>query len=145
MAERVEAVVIGTGFGGAVSACRLAKRWPGKVVVLERGKRYPMGSFPRTPHDLGRNFWYLPDDRTRRPKHVRKGTDPSHGMFDIRNYKHMDVVMSAGYGGGSLIYANVFLEPPERVFDDRASFAHFLRRTGRARIQRLDHRLMRPA
>ena len=34
-----EAVVIGSGFGGAVLACRLSKKWPGKVMVLERGKR----------------------------------------------------------------------------------------------------------
>ena len=38
-------------------------------------------------------------------------------MFDIRNYGHMDTVICAGLGGGSLIYANVFLEPPDAVFE----------------------------
>ena len=117
MVERYEAVVIGTGFGGSINACRLAKRWPGKVLVLERGKRYPLGSFPRKPHEFARNFWNVPEEGRSRPKHMSKETQ--RGMFDIRNYKHMDVVLCAGLGGGSLIYANVFLEPPDGVFDDR--------------------------
>jgi cholesterol oxidase len=121
-AKMYEAIVIGSGFGGAITACRLARKWPGgRVLVLERGKRYPMGSFPRTPHDFGRNFWSLSSESVRRPRHIRKmaGDDDLHGMFDVRNYKHMDVVMSAGYGGGSLIYANVFMPLPEWVFDAR--------------------------
>jgi cholesterol oxidase len=42
-----------------------------------------------------------------------------HGMFDVRNYKHVDVVMCAGLGGGSLIYGNVFMLPPDEIFDHR--------------------------
>ena len=57
MVEAYEAAVIGTGFGGAISACRLSKKWPGSVLVLERGKRYELGTFPRTPHAMARNFW----------------------------------------------------------------------------------------
>ncbi len=41
------------------------------------------------------------------------------GLFDIRMFKRMDVVLGAGLGGGSLIYANVFMEPPDNVFDNR--------------------------
>jgi cholesterol oxidase len=52
-----EAVVIGSGFGGAVSACRLSQHWPGKVLVLERGKRYGLGDFPRGPRAFSKNFW----------------------------------------------------------------------------------------
>lgn len=121
MHDKCEAVVIGTGFGGAINACRLARKWPGKVVVLERGKRYGLGEFPRAPADLARNFWALPD-RTPRPRHIRKAAAKAgelHGMYDIRNYDHMDVVICAGVGGGSLIYANVFLVPPDEVFADR--------------------------
>jgi cholesterol oxidase len=120
MAERYEAIVIGSGFGGGISACRLSKRWPGKVMVLERGKRYPMGSFPRSPHDFANNFWNVPElkeEQRARPKAMQQAE--SHGLFDIRNFRHMDVVLSAGLGGGSLIYANVFLEPPDEVFDER--------------------------
>ncbi len=117
MAELLEGVVIGTGFGGGITACRLGKRWPGKVLVLERGKRYPMGAFPRSPYEFARNFWNLPEERRARPS--RMVDREMHGMFDVRNFKHMDAVLCAGLGGGSLIYANVFLEPPDGVFDDR--------------------------
>jgi cholesterol oxidase len=110
-----EAVVIGSGFGGGINACRLSKKWKDKVLVLERGKRYPMYSFARTPHDMSKNFWNIPSESM--------GSDPkkeeTHGLFDLRNFEKMDAVISAGLGGGSLIYANVFLEPPDWVFNDR--------------------------
>ncbi|MDX1428693.1 MAG: GMC oxidoreductase [Rhodothermales bacterium] len=117
MTNQYEAVVIGSGFGGAISACRLSKRWPERVLVLERGKRYPMGSFPRSPHGIARNFWNVASqsgEERRLPVE-----EESHGLFDIRSFEHLDVVIAAGLGGGSLIYANVFLEPPEEVFDER--------------------------
>ena len=124
MEERYEAVVIGTGFGGAITGCRLARKWDnGRVLILERGKRYPMGSFPRSPHDIARNFWTLAEEATPRPKHVNALRDAigqdCHGMFDVRNYQHIDVLIGAGLGGGSLIYANVFMVPPDDIFDDR--------------------------
>jgi cholesterol oxidase len=110
-----EMVVIGTGFGGAVVACRSAKRWPGDVLVLERGKRYPMGSFPRSPRAMAENFWNVPfEDRARPGQISSKGQQ--HGLFDIRNGSHINAVLCAGLGGGSLIYANVFLEPPDQTF-----------------------------
>jgi len=123
MEKSYEAIVIGSGFGGAITGCRLAKKWDrGGVLILERGKRYPMGSFPRKPHDFAHNFWALGEEKVRRPRHVRRlleRGEESHGIFDVRNYKHMDVVIGAGLGGGSLIYANVFMIPPDEVFDDR--------------------------
>jgi cholesterol oxidase len=123
MDKEYEAIVIGSGFGGAITGCRLAKQWPqGGVLILERGKRYPMGSFPRKPHDFAHNFWALSEERVHRPPHIQRLIDrgeESHGIFDVRNYKHMDAVVGAGLGGGSLIYANVFMVPPDEVFDDR--------------------------
>ncbi len=115
--EKLEAIVIGTGFGGAISACRLSKKWPGKVMVLERGKRYPMGTFPRSPHDFSSNFWYIPAEK--RPAFKEMGDQEAHGVYDIRSYDHMDVIQGAGLGGTSLIYANVFLLPPQEIFDQR--------------------------
>jgi len=117
MSEMKEEAIIGSGFGGSISACRLAKKWPGEVVVLERGKRYPMGSFPRTPHDFARNFWNVPKED--RKAGMGASADETHGLFDLRNYKGIDAVLCAGLGGGSLIYANVYMEPPEAVFDER--------------------------
>lgn len=95
-----EALIIGSGFGGAIACCRLARRWPGKVLLLERGKRWPRGSFPRSPTALADALW----------------NPHTLGLFDLRNQKGMDLVVGAGLGGGSLIYANVFLPPPPHCF-----------------------------
>ena len=111
-----EAVVVGSGFGGAVVACRSAQRWPGAVLVLERGKRYPAGSFARTPDEMSSNFWNADGDRKGR-KNYRHADQ--RGLFDVRHFRRMDAVMAAGLGGGSLIYANVILEPPQAVFNDQ--------------------------
>jgi cholesterol oxidase len=100
MKERFDAVVIGTGFGGAVSACRLAQAGL-DVAVLERGRRYPLGSFPRNPHDLDDGWLWS------------RGA----GLFDARSLDDVMIVQAAGYGGGSLVYANVQYRPPPEVFD----------------------------
>lgn len=99
--ERVDAVVVGSGFGGAVAAARLAHAGR-SVVILERGKLYPPGSFPRTPHRMSRNFW-----------------DPSEGLFglfEIFTFRTLGALVSSGVGGGSLIYANVLLRKDEKWF-----------------------------
>jgi cholesterol oxidase len=98
--DNYEAVVIGSGFGGAVVACRLAQAGL-DVAVVERGRRWPPGSFPR---DLGRldSGWLWLDH---------------HGLYDIRPYGDMLCVQAAGYGGGSLVYANVAIRPPAEVFE----------------------------
>ena len=107
-----EAVVVGTGFGGSITACRLARRWPGEVLVLERGRRYPRGSFARSPAEMATSLWLVDSGGS--------GPVPTEGrgLFDLRQVGRMDVLGAAGLGGGSLIYANVFLEPPPVVFDD---------------------------
>ena len=96
-----DAVVVGSGFGGSVLAYRLAEA--GKsVCVLERGKPYPPGSFPRGPRELAEAFW-----------------DPSeglYGMFNLWSFKGIGALVSSGLGGGSLIYANVLLRKPEKWF-----------------------------
>ena len=115
-----EAVVIGSGFGGAVMSARLSRKWPGKILVLERGREYPLGAYPRSPAEMADNVWCPDGDSARRPRavHQRKAAR-GHltGMFDIRHFDKIDTVTSAVYGGGSQIYANVFLPPPAAVFE----------------------------
>jgi cholesterol oxidase len=115
-----EAVIIGSGFGGAVMSARLSKKWPGRVLLLERGKAYPLGAYPRSPHDMADNLWCPDGDSASRPHAVRQRRQKrGHlaGMFDIRHFDKIDTVTSAVFGGGSQIYANVFLRPPEAVFE----------------------------
>lgn len=93
-AEHHDVIVVGSGFGGSVTACRLAEAGM-DVCVLERGRRIAPGEFPRTAHELRDAFW-----------------DPSeglHGMFDLWSFKELGAVCASGVGGGSLIYANVLL------------------------------------
>ena len=104
MTTDFDAIIVGSGFGGSVMAYRLAEAGL-RVCVLERGKAYPPGSFARSPHALGRNFW-----------------DPSeglHGLFDIWSFRGTEAVVASGLGGGSLIYANVLIRKPPQWFVDR--------------------------
>lgn len=99
--ETVDAVVVGSGFGAAVAAYRLAEAGK-RVVVMERGRRYGPGDFARSPSDMASNFW-----------------DPSerlYGLFDAWTFRGLEGLVSSGLGGGSLIYANVLLRKDERWF-----------------------------
>jgi len=97
-----DALVVGSGFGGGVTACRLAEAgW--KVCVLERGRRFGRDDFPERPDQAPRLLWH--------PK-----ANPG-GMFDLRLMREVAVITAAGVGGGSLVYANVQLRAPAEVFD----------------------------
>jgi cholesterol oxidase len=100
-----DAVVVGSGFGGGITACRLAEQgW--RVCVLERGRRFGPGDFPDRPEQAPFAFWH-------------HWLNPG-GMFDLRLMKDLAVLTAAGVGGGSLVYANVQLRAPEDLFDDPA-------------------------
>ena len=90
----LEAVVIGSGFGGCHHLLSTRAKWKDRVLLLERGRRYPMGSFPRSPHQMAANFWNLPDEKESARNTSAKRT--LRGMFDIRNYTRMDAVVCAG-------------------------------------------------
>ena len=94
-----DVIVIGSGFGGAVAAARLAQAGY-SVIILERGRRWNPGDFPRDPRL--RDGWLWGVDR---------------GLYDLRWLVGMIAVQASGWGGGSLAYANVFSRP----FDDRLS------------------------
>lgn len=96
-------VIIGSGFGGAVSACRLAARGD-DVLVLERGREWHPDDYPRDEDDA----WIWDSDEPHE----------QNGWIDLRILDQMWVAQGAGVGGGSLIYANVSINAPPEAFDD---------------------------
>ncbi|MCB8883070.1 GMC family oxidoreductase [Acidisoma cellulosilytica] len=101
MSAPYDAVVIGSGFGGAVAACRLAHAGR-SVLVLERGRRWLPEQYPRGPDDAW--IW----DQNRPERH--------NGWIDMRFLNRMWVAAGAGVGGGSLIYASVSIDAKPSVF-----------------------------
>jgi len=101
MDAHFDAVIIGSGFGGSVTASRYAEAGLG-VCVLERGRSYPPGSFTRSPYRARESFW-----------NPERGL---HGMYHYWSFRGIDALISSGLGGGSLIYANVLLRKDERWF-----------------------------
>jgi choline dehydrogenase-like flavoprotein len=102
--ELFDAAVIGTGFGGAIAACRLAQAGK-KICILERGRRYGVGDFPRPAK--------RPDNL---PHTARWAWELDHGLWDVKDLQGVLAAQAAGYGGGSLVYANVHLRPPRQIF-----------------------------
>ncbi len=96
-------VVVGSGFGGSVSALRLVEKGY-RVLVLEAGRRWRTGEFPKTNWLLHKFLWL-----------------PKLGFYGIQRItllKNVLVLSGAGVGGGSLVYANTLLEPPGAFFTD---------------------------
>ncbi len=94
-------LIIGSGFGGSVSALRLAEKgW--RVLTLEKGRRFSPEDFPRTNWDLRRWMW-LP----------RLGL---RGLFQMTFFRHVTVLSGVGVGGGSLVYANTLPVPKDSFF-----------------------------
>jgi cholesterol oxidase len=101
MATDFDAVVIGSGFGGAVSALRLAEGGY-KVLVLERGRRWHRLEYP----SVTRRDWLWDEAHP----------DRTNGWLDIRNHGNISTVAAAGVGGGSLHFANVVIDAHEDFF-----------------------------
>jgi cholesterol oxidase len=96
-------LVVGTGFGGSVSALRLAEKGY-SVGMLESGRRFADDELPRSTWDL-RRYFFAP----------RMGMK---GIFRLSVFKDVTVVSGAGVGGGSLGYANTLYRAPQRFYDD---------------------------
>lgn len=96
-------VVVGSGFGGSVSACRLAEKGY-KVAVIEMGKRWRAEDFPKTTWNLWRWVW--------RPALGLKG------FYNMRPFQHVMILCGNAVGGGSITYANTMLVPPDSVWGE---------------------------
>ncbi len=108
IASHYDVVVIGSGYGGGVTASRLARA--GKnVAVLERGREVLTGEFPN-------RFPELRNELRISGATLRSGKQDA--LFDIRLNEDMHVIVGCGLGGGSLINAGVALRPDDRVFAD---------------------------
>jgi cholesterol oxidase len=95
-------IVIGSGFGGSVSAHRLTEKGY-RVGVMEMGRRWTRESLPRTSWSIHRWFW--------RPKLGLRG------FFNMRFFRHVTIFHGCAVGGGSITYACTLLTPPERVWE----------------------------
>ncbi|MDT7577686.1 MAG: cholesterol oxidase, partial [Pseudonocardiales bacterium] len=98
-----DVVVIGSGFGGSVTALRLTEKGY-RVAVLEAGRRFTDATLPKNSWHL-RDFIWAP----------RLGCT---GIQRIHVLKDAVILAGAGVGGGSLNYANTLYEPPQPFFDD---------------------------
>jgi cholesterol oxidase len=101
-----DVVVVGSGYGGGVAACRLARAGR-KVCVLERGRELQPGDYP--------------NDTLGMLQEIQVDTAPAHlgssnALFDVRVYDDINVAVGCGLGGTSLINAGLVLRPDPRVF-----------------------------
>ena len=104
MNNTVDVVVIGSGFGGSVSALRLREKGY-SVAVLEAGRRFEDKDFPKTSWRLNK-FLFA-------PKLGLYGIQRIHALPDVL------ILCGAGVGGGSLVYANTLYQPGDEYFNDK--------------------------
>jgi len=99
--ETFDYVVIGSGFGGSVSAMRLTEKGY-RVLVLERGKRFRDEDFAKSNWNVWKYLWFTPAR--------------CFGILQISPFRDVLVLHGCGVGGGSLGYANVLMEPDDKLF-----------------------------
>ncbi len=94
-------VIVGSGFGGAVAACRLSEKGY-RVLVLEKGGSWKPEAFPRTNWNLRKWLWFP--------------VLGFHGFFKMTFMKHVGILSGVGVGGGSLVYGNTLPRPADPFF-----------------------------
>ena len=97
-----DVIVVGSGFGGSVSALRLSQKGY-RVLVVEAGKRWSKEDFPETNWQVGRYLW-APQLGAR-------------GIQRMQLMRHALVLSGVGVGGGSLVYGNTLFEPLDPFFE----------------------------
>jgi cholesterol oxidase len=108
VAPDYDVLVVGSGFGGAVTALRLTEKGY-RVGVLEAGRRFEDAEFAKTSWDVRRFLWA--------PKLGCTGIQRIHLL------RNVIILAGAGVGGGSLVYANTLYRPPDAFYRDR-QWAH---------------------
>lgn len=96
-------LIVGSGFGGSVSALRLSEKGY-KVAVMEMGRRWTPETLPKTNWNLRRFLW-MPVVGLR-------------GFLSMRLFKHVMIMHGNAVGGGSIAYAQTLLVPPDRVWNE---------------------------
>ena len=102
MSSHYDWIIVGSGFGGSVSALRLTQKGY-RVLVIEKGRRFAKEDFPKTNWDLRRWMW-MPGMGLK-------------GIFQMSFLDHVTVLHGVGVGGGSLVYANTLPTPTDAFFD----------------------------
>lgn len=100
--DLVDYVIVGSGFGGSVSALRLIEKGY-SVVVLERGRRFDAADYPKTNWNLRKSLW-MPAAKC-------------FGILRLSFLSDVFILSGAGVGGGSLVYANTLYVPPDPFFE----------------------------
>lgn len=101
--DEFDYVVMGSGFGGSVSAMRLAEKGY-KVLIIEKGKKWNSNDFPKSNWNVKKFLWF-PLLRF-------------FGFQQLTFFKEIFVLSGVGLGGGSLVYANTHMVPDKKVFQD---------------------------
>jgi len=111
-------LVIGSGFGGAISALRLAQAGE-PVTILERGFKWPNSPnrsiFSNDTLPDGRAFWFK--NRASMLTGIDMYMDSFGGVIDATEYDNMTVWRGACVGGGSVIFTGVMIQPDQNYFD----------------------------
>lgn len=108
MEQHWDFIIVGSGFGGSVSALRLSEKGY-RVLVIEKGRRFAPEDFPKSNWDL-KNWMWMPQLGLR-------------GIFQMSFLPHLTVLHGVGVGGGSLVYANT-LPLPKPDFFRASSWSH---------------------
>ncbi len=104
-----DVIVIGSGYGGSIAASRMARAGK-KVCLLERGKEFQPGDYPKSELQAAKEMQF---DLS--AKHI----GPETGLYDFRVNDDIHVAVGCGLGGTSLMNASVSVLPEPRVFDDK--------------------------